>query len=84
MCETGSLPLARVARPVPREQAKGRVTMAQIDTALTRLLHARMAMGLFDDPDSIVRPALPRGGGGGGGAGTRDVAWSFCPRYFPA
>ena len=35
-----------------------RVSSAQIDAALTRLMHARMAMGLFDAPETIAYSSL--------------------------
>jgi beta-glucosidase-like glycosyl hydrolase len=35
-----------------------RVSSARIDAALTRLLHARMAMGLFDAPNTIAYSSL--------------------------
>ena len=35
-----------------------RVSTAQIDAALTRLMHARMAMGLFDSPETIAYSSL--------------------------
>lgn len=34
------------------------VSTAQIDAALTRLMHARMAMGLFDSPETIAYSSL--------------------------
>ena len=35
-----------------------RVSSTQIDAALTRLMHARMSMGLFDDPGTIAYSSL--------------------------
>eukprot|EP01052_Picozoa_sp_SAG31_P041756 SAG31_NODE_6419_length_2027_cov_1.037344_2_plen_295_part_00 len=42
------------------EQAlsEGLVQIAQIDTALARLFHARMSVGLFDDPSTVVYSKL--------------------------
>eukprot|EP01062_Namystynia_karyoxenos_P059329 TRINITY_DN50774_c0_g1_i1.p1 TRINITY_DN50774_c0_g1~~TRINITY_DN50774_c0_g1_i1.p1 ORF type:complete len:790 (+),score=201.72 TRINITY_DN50774_c0_g1_i1:72-2372(+) len=38
--------------------SKGLVTAARVDEALGRLLHARMALGLFDPPASVVYSRL--------------------------
>ena len=38
--------------------ADKRVSMPMVDAALTRLFHARMALGLFDDPKTIAYSTL--------------------------
>ena len=46
------------SRKLSAALADKRVSMPMVDAALTRLFHARMALGLFDDPKTIAYSTL--------------------------